>query len=321
MALRGFYRTGTASVSADSTTVTLSGGLTTLLVPGDPFYAGGAVGLIDTITDDTHFELALPWAGSTLNGAQYVIPYLASSRFEAAFTGQKVRELVAMLDGVGLFYYVPDGQDAPDVSIGEDGQFAIKITEGAAGTAFQFWMKQLGVWVSKGAPLGIQLKGFWSATDSYQTNDIVSDLGALYRGKRASLNKRPGSNPIDWEPLIAAGRRTELSWSAEGKVGSNERLYPYVATTSIKFNSGLTESAGICGSNAAASTVIDLMLKRAGVETQVATISYSPGNAVPVITSASDFTLMRNDVLTPVGPATQDETLKDVSFTLVGYAL
>lgn len=318
MSLSGEYATGKVSIAHGDTTVTLTGGVTSSLVSGDPFFAANAIGLIASITDATHFELRLPWAGETVELGDFVVPYLSTQRYQGAFNGAKVRELLSLLDGIGVIYYVPIDQDAPDPTLQKDGDYAIKIVPGSA---WSFWVKQGGVWVALGAPLGISISDeFWSAETDYTANVIVSDLGVVYVSKRANTNKRPATNPNDWKVLLAPGARCEITISAEGKVGSSEKLYPYVAATDLFFQAGLEESIGTCQSPANATTVLTLVkTTAAGASSTVGTVTYAAGNKVPVITSSSDITLARGDTLTPVGPASEDDGLRYISLTLVGY--
>lgn len=318
MAFGGFYSTGSASITAGGKTVTLTGGLTIQLVSGDPFYSGGQCGLIDTITDDTHFELKLPWVGSTLVNAPYVVQFLASSRYEAAFTGQKLRELLTILDGVGLIYYVPASASVPDVSVGEEGQFAIKIVPGLAWT---FWVKQSGVWVSLGTPVGVTNRGFWNSATAYAVNDIISRLGVLYIALQPSTNKAPESpsNSAYWQALLSPGNRYDIAFDAADRPDASEQFRKFIAPIAVTFTAGMADSIGHAGTPATSTYVFTINKHHAGVTTQVGTITFSAGQNVPTITSPADFTLARGDYLTLDAQNTRDATLADIAFTLTGF--
>lgn len=261
MASFGAYSTGTASVASGSKTVTLTGGYTTTLLSGDPFYAGNGFGLIDTITDDTHFELSLPWNGTSIANVEYLVAYLSVTRYQNAYGAKQVRDLITLLDSVGLIYYVPDGQSVPDVSIGEEGQYAIKIVPGAAWT---FWVKQSGVWVNLGSPIGIAWKAAWSSATTYGVNDIVARNGILYLAIAPSTNAPPETNPAKWQVLLQGGNRYDLAWDASDRPDSGETFRRFVYSVAVQYNAGLTESRASALIGATATTVFSI--QRNGVE-------------------------------------------------------
>lgn len=287
MAFGGFYSTGAASVANGGTTVTLVGGLTTQLVSGDPFYANNSIGLIDTITDTTHFELRMPWQGSTLVAQSYTVAFFSALRYDAAYLGQGVRDLLTKLDGVGVIYYVPVGQSEPDVSVGVDGQFAIKIVPGAAWT---FWVKQLGVWVSVGAPIGLAWKALWSSATSYITNDIVARLGVLYIALQSGSNHAPESSPTYWQVLLQGGNRYDLAFDASDRPDSGDTFRRFIYTTTVQYLSGLSESRAQALIGATSSAVI--ALQKNGV--QFGTITFPASGAAVTISIASPGVITQN---------------------------
>jgi hypothetical protein len=312
MAFGGFYSTGTASVAAGSTTVTLTGGITTQLVSGDPFYANNAIGLIDSITDNTHFVLRQPWSGSTISAAPYTVAFLASSRYESAFTGQKVRELLSKLDGVGVIYYVPAAQSAPDVSIGLEGQFAIKIVPGNAWT---FYVKTSGVWVSLGSPIGVAYRALWSSSTAYLTNDIVGRLGVVYIALTNSTNVAPEANPATWGVLIQGGNRYDLAFDASDRPDSGDTFRRFIFTTTVQFNAGMTDSRAMALVAATSSAVFNIQKNG----TNFATITFAAGATTGTFACATTTTFNAGDVLSIVAPNPRDATLATIAITMTGY--
>lgn len=312
MAIGGFYKTGTASVASGSKTVSLFGALTTQFEVGDSFFAGSAVGLIESITDDTHFELALPWAGSTLSGGAYVVQFLAPSRYEAAYTGMKLRELLTRLDGIGIIYYVPAGQTQPDVAVGDEGDFAIRIVPGAAWT---FWVKQSGVWTALGAPLGVAWKSVWSSGQAYVANDIVSRLGVTYIALLPGTNHPPESSPTYWEVLLQGGNRYDLLWSDSDMPASGETIIRIVMTTTVTFPAGMGASKAIAQVAPTASAVFSL--RKNGVE--FATYTFAAGQTTATFSCPTQTVFAPGDVYSEHAPAPRDSTLFGVSSTKTAY--
>jgi hypothetical protein len=310
--LTGSYATGTASVANGATTVTLTGGITTPLVPGDPFYSGNAVGLINSITDNTHFELALPWAGTTAVNAAFVVPYLGAQRYQSAYNGQKVRQLLTLLDGIGVIYYVPSTQSVPDPANGNDGDFALKIVPGSA---FTFFQKTAGVWVNLGQPVGIANQGFWSSTTAYKVNDIVSRLGVLYIATALSTNQAPEAAPTYWQTLLAGGNRYDLAFDASDRPDSGDTFRRFVFTASVQYNAGMAESRAIALVAATASAVFSI--KKNG--TQFATVTFAAGGTTGTFACATTTTFAPGDVLTLTAPNPRDATLATIAITMTGY--
>ena len=91
------YSTGTASVVAGSATVTLSGALTTSLLPGDLFCRPGTAVPIGAITGTTSLALEIPWPGADATDASYWVLYTSPARTEAGYLSMRTRELLARL--------------------------------------------------------------------------------------------------------------------------------------------------------------------------------------------------------------------------------
>ena len=218
MALGGTYATGTIAVSASGTVVTGTGTLWgPVVLEGDTLFAAGHYALIEEITDDDHLVLSLPWTGGELSGAAYRIIKNSWLRYEPALTQKAVRELLEALAGIGVIYYV-EGTD-PDPAVGNDGDFAIKINTGA----WKQWLKDGGVWVLQGTPVGTNFRGAYSAATTYALGDIVTDGGRAYISLQAdNLNHPPASSPAWWSVLAEKG--------ADGQPGGGVAI-PYTFST------------------------------------------------------------------------------------------
>ncbi|WP_316191317.1 MULTISPECIES: hypothetical protein [unclassified Bradyrhizobium] len=195
------YATGTVAIDADGTTAT---GATTLwatnVLPGDVLQVGHFQSVITGVVDDTHLSIP-PWGGSPVSSASYTIWKLPGSRNTTQLNAD-VERLVALLNGMGTFYFVAGS--APDPSLGDDGQYALKTNTGL----WQLWFKSGGVWEPQGNPAGTSTnRGEWSPPTSYVVSDTVSRLGSSYIAKSPSTNKPPESNPSYWDLVAAKGEQ------------------------------------------------------------------------------------------------------------------
>ena len=94
-----FYNTGTVSVDAGSTIVTLAGGLWSAIRAGDTLELAGQRATLAAIEPDfASATLAVPWTGANQAGAAYAIRFDAPERFTSAYMAARVRELVERAD-------------------------------------------------------------------------------------------------------------------------------------------------------------------------------------------------------------------------------
>lgn len=203
MALEGTYTTGTALVANGSTTVVGFDTLwTTVAVAGDFFIAGGMLGYISEITDDTHLELEYPWPGPDISGDAYQILKFSAARYDPAITQAKQRALLEVLTELSIIYNVTG--DEPDPDLGEEGQYALK----ANSSAWLLWLKQSGVWVLQGSPVGTNWTGAWLTSTVYAVNDVAEEDGTSYISiEEDNLGNRPSESPTKWEVLAQKGDR------------------------------------------------------------------------------------------------------------------
>lgn len=59
--------------------------------------------------------------------------------------------------------------------------------------------------VANCGPSGMSPRGAWTATDSYQPDDLATFGGATWRARIVNLNKRPDLFPGNWERFLARG--------------------------------------------------------------------------------------------------------------------
>jgi hypothetical protein len=142
-----YYRTGTITLVNNSVDVAGSGVLWTDIEQGDILEAQGLQATIDTVSE-TSLTLMLPWVGAGGAGLAYVIRKDAKSRFDPALTQAKLRAFLLHIADVGIF--MPVAGAAPDDGDGEDGQYALKVNDGA----WSVWFKESGFWVFQGVAAG-----------------------------------------------------------------------------------------------------------------------------------------------------------------------
>lgn len=230
MADTGIYDTGTISVTNGSAAVTGTGTLwQSVAEVGDWIHAGGGIGLVETVNSDTSITLQMPWAGSTLSGAAYVLIKMSWLRFEQAITQAKLRAMLAALTSASIIYSVTGG--APDPALGDDGQYALKTNTGR----WTQWLKTGGVWVEQGQPVGTAYKGAYAAGTTYVIGDLVTSAGILYISSQASnIGHTPASSPAWWDVAAAKGDK--------GDTGNEGPQGPQGLT-------GLTGATGADGTN------------------------------------------------------------------------
>lgn len=169
MAIDGIYDTGTISVNAGATAVTGVGTAWTTvgITPGDTFEAGGLIGLVESVTDNTHLTLTRAWPGaSNLSGAGYQIVENSWQRSAISTAQRQIGRIVNILNGTGYIYPVAAG-GTPDNSLGEDGQYAQDFDNE------KWWKKVSGVWV-------LQTHPSFSAYISAASLDNVTGDGTEY---------------------------------------------------------------------------------------------------------------------------------------------
>lgn len=308
------YSDGTISIAQNGTTVTGIGtNFLQWVTPGYPLFLAGQVVPVLSVTDNTHLEIALPWPGANQSNASYFILFLTTTQLDLSQWYINVRTLVATLAGATIMVQVPDDQTVPDNALGQNGWWAIKLSED--GSAWKFWKKKLGVWVFVGTPVGIQWRALWSGATAYVANDIVSRLGVLYLALLPGTNKPPESNPTFWQTLLAGGNRYDIAFDASDRPDSGEVFRRMVFTVAVQFIAGMTDSRANALTPATATAV--LSIRKNNVE--FGTLTFNVGAAVGVFASAAGTTFAAGDILTIVAPSPRDATLATLAITLTGY--
>lgn len=136
-------QSGVHTRSALTSTFAGTGVLWSDIEEGDLLVCQGLLGVVNTITG-AGFDggtLKTLWPGAGGSGLSYVIMKFAKGRYDPALTQAKLREFLALMDGAGIIYAVTGA--APDVSVGEDGNYALKSSSGP----WMLWLKVAGFWV------------------------------------------------------------------------------------------------------------------------------------------------------------------------------
>lgn len=187
------YTTGTVSVAALGTVVTGASLFFSNLRQYD-FISIDKLPVVPilSVTDDLH--LVIPeWQG----GAKTAVPYVAYKtsplRFVGADSAVEMSKTFTYLNDKGVFYAVVG--IAPDPSIGNDGDYALKTNTGA----WKLWLRVAGTWIIQSQPVGVTYRGVWNSGTAYVANDRVSYSGVSYISNAATTNHRPDLYPADWD--------------------------------------------------------------------------------------------------------------------------
>jgi hypothetical protein len=180
------YTTGTVSVAALGTVITGTSTLFSNLREYD-FISINHLPVVPIfgVTDDTHLALKDPWQGGVQTGVTYVAYKISPERFVGADSAIELSKIATYLNNAGVFYNVVGA--APDPSIGNDGDYALKVNAGS----WQLWLRVAGAWVLQGTPVGLNYKGTWSSVTAYVVNDRVSRGGTTYVAKASNTNQDP----------------------------------------------------------------------------------------------------------------------------------
>lgn len=312
--LGGIYKFGTISVTSGDTTFTGTSTLwSTVAEQGDWILADGQVAVITADIADTELVSEIPWTGSTLVNAEYVLLKMSWLRYEPAILQQKVRELLASLAASGQFTFV-DGA-APNDADGDDGDWAFKVNDGS----WRLWYKVGGVWVLQGIPVGIDLAGAYNPATDYLIGKVVTFQGKLWRGLvTPNVGHQPDTSPTQWSLVLSGGDRYDIAFFDTDRPASGE-LIGKLMPVDVSFMSGLSQSAANAEVGATVTSVYSF--KKNGVE--FATLTFAGGgqggtqNGVFVCATTTSFGI--SDILTIWAPATKDVTLSGVGGNLIGY--
>lgn len=242
------YFTGTVSVASNGTTVTLVVGGTGAswsgqnALPGDLLQIGDFQTIVADFPTTTSATIP-PWGGGAQTSQPYVLWKTSPQRITGQPAAQAVSDLVTVLNGMGTIYAVSGA--LPDPSIGNEGQYALKTNTGL----WKLWLKQGGLWVDQGTPVGTNYRGAWSSATAYGGNDVVTRLGSSYICKGGNTNAPPESSPSFWDLL--AGRGTDGAKGDKGDVGLTGTAATIVVNSTVTIAAGsaaLVENLGTSSS-------------------------------------------------------------------------
>jgi hypothetical protein len=195
------YATGTVAVANGATAIVGTGTLWTGVNAraGDDIIVAGHTVIVEDVTDANHIVID-PWPYPDVTpGVSYKIVQRSPLRIAGAQAMADVDRLVAILNGMGTIY--PVEGDAPDPSIGEEGQLALKTNTGV----WQQWRKTGGVWVLQGIPVGTNYRGAWDTAANYAGNDVVARAGSSYIARSPNSGQPPESSLLVWDVLAQKG--------------------------------------------------------------------------------------------------------------------
>jgi len=309
------YFTGTVSVADDGVIVT---GTDTLwqrsnVREGDKIVIEPASGFAEitilSVENATHLTLAQPWTNGTKTNVPYVIVKGSIDRTVGRRSFDDMDAVVAALNAQGFFVFVGPAESEPDISIGDDGQYALQPSTG------KLWVKEAGEWTFLGIYAALSIRGAYAADVTYSVNNVVTFNGKAYYAKRTTLGDAPDVSPDDWGVLVENGDRYDLLLFDTDRPASGEKISKFVLPTAVTFRAGLTESTAKADVAAAASAVFSI--RKNGV--QFATMTFALGATSATFVCASDTAFAAGDIFTIIAPDPRDATLAGVAATLVGY--
>jgi hypothetical protein len=236
------YFTGTVSVAAGGTVVTLAGGMWSGINArqGDFISIDNSDGILITeITDATHLKIP-PWQGAAKTGVAYVIYQNYVGRVVGVAAAEDVGEMLEKLHVDGLPFIVGADEDVPDPSYGDDGQLAFKPSTG------EWWEKTGGVWVPSAGLVALGYGGTSTSSVTIGTGPKVfaTQPGLAYAGGRvrASVDGDPTKfveGIADYDPITGAMTITSDTFGGSGTFADWE--------LSIAGSPGATGPAGATG--------------------------------------------------------------------------
>jgi hypothetical protein len=243
------YSVGTVSVKKGDTVVVGAGGplwtSTANARAGDDIIIAGHIWPLSDVIDATHLSID-PWPFDDVPaGRPYKILQRSPLRFAGGQAMADVTQLVGALNTEGLFRIVPTGAAAPDPSLGEENQYALQPS------TFRLWLKIGGQWVFQGIFKGFRVRGPYSSTAAYLTNDIVSQDGASYVALVDNTGQ-PVTTAAAWALFAAKGDQGEQgpqgNPGANGADGTDGAGYGGTSGTSLAIGTGsktFTAQAGL----------------------------------------------------------------------------
>lgn len=307
------YSTGTIAIDANATVVVGVGSnwAGQNAVSGDALVVGGNSVIISDVTDSLHLAIdAWPFAAVTA-GTSYSIKKNSPLRFAGGQAMAAVDTLVAALNTSGFFVFVDSDELVPDPSLGDDGQYAMKPTNG------EVWLKVGGVWVSQGIYGNLAATDVpWSGTTTYGPNIIVPFAGKLWRSLQgANINQQPDTSPTWWAVFLSGGDTVYIAYDDSDRPASGEIVLKFVSPKTMTFFATMVDSFGNATVAATASAVYSICKNG----TQFATATFAVAGTAPTFTCATNAVFAAGDILTMVAPSPRDATLSGIGITLTAY--
>jgi hypothetical protein len=312
------YSSGTVSVDAGGTLVTGTGVYWSraharrgdiIKIDNEPWELILDVAAITSPEDAQELTIEA-WHGAAKTDVPYVIGNTSREWIEGPLAAADVHRVFAALNSSGFEIVVHPAASEPDMSDGDDGQYAWQPATGKR------WVKVDGEWVFLGtfAPFQVDPDGAWTAEKNYGLNNVITRLGRLYYAKRETMGDPPESSPDDWGLLLSAGDRYDIAVFDTDRPASGEQILKWVAPTSTLFPQTLGDSQA--KADVASTGTAVFLLAKNGVE--FATLTFE-ASATGVFACAADTSLATGDVLSVTAPNPRDATLSGVAFTLVGF--
>lgn len=338
-----YYRLGTVTVTNGSTTVSGSGVIWSDVVQGDILECAGMQATVDSVNDDMdEITLMLPWAGSTASAQTYVVRKDAKGRYDPALTQAKVREFIAMLDDASILYGVTGA--APDDTVGEDGQWALKTNDGP----WSLWLKVDGAWVLQGPPVGglaydvggfspdrpgsgenilswlftrtvtfpVNLSGSKAKCENAPTADAVSSIFQTGTTAAASVTISNASPGVVTHTTHGKSNGDRVKFKTTGALpaGLSVDTWYYVVNKATS----TYQVAATPGGTAINTTSAGSGTHTAVYSVKIGTVTIAAGATTGTFAMASQAVFGAGEVLDTIGPIPHDATMTDLHITLIG---
>lgn len=122
---------------------------------------------------------------------------------------------------------------------------------------------------------------------------------------------------VSFSQLPVSAQRVPIVASVPGLVPANSYLWLIPITQDVIIPANLAGSIAQAITAATANAMLKLSLVRGGTTSDLATLTFFPGNAVATISSQSDIILRSGDMLVLTTPVTQDTTLANVGISVL----
>lgn len=322
MAIPALYTDGTLSVEAAATAVTgQSTAWSTQLKRGTHLTIAGVTGVVASVEGDTALTLAAAWAGATAVEAAYV----ATTWNDGAEIAEAVRLMLERIVGRGMGIVVNGEPVASDL---RDNDWVWSRTSGALA------IKDQGVLTALLQPGRYDASGYTdgSPSDRDQYDDGQGDLAEqIGRGLTFFAINETGfyillttavdMDPAVWSDLVVitgpagVGDKYTIARDFEGRPKPGVVALRHVFEADVTFPADFAGALGSADTGATAETVWSIT--KNGVE--VGTITFDdPADEAVFESGASPVAFEAGDVMRWVAPDPRDDTLADLSITLVG---